>query len=286
MNKNIASPESVFALGGNLVSEMGALGLSQDRVDSVKSRHDLIFWSEFSNIARGIYAPPVNIPDELILRLGEWRSFYWRIFGIKLNVKSLRIPKRVEGIDYPVIVTEGVSINLVVKAHKERKIPFWQWCRGDLESAMQESERGPVTQNRVVWVHGVQEATDASEDLLKELPATIIAERKIGTVDLLERLIFDLFYHEETGRHLDEKSVTLCASSRYADGTVPRVRRDVDGKVCVSGSFLRLAIRACVPVRQFVKLAPCPFFTRRRENFLCADFSYRICMAVNWSPYS
>lgn len=42
-------------------------------------------------------------------------------------------------------------------------------------------------------------------------------------ITLPERLKMELKYFEKTGKHLDIKNATLCAGSRYLDGSVPEV---------------------------------------------------------------
>ena len=39
--------------------------------------------------------------------------------------------------------------------------------------------------------------------------------------NLLERIIFEIKYFSETGKHLDIKGLTFCSGSRYSDGDVP-----------------------------------------------------------------
>ena len=48
----------------------------------------------------------------------------------------------------------------------------------------------------------------------------------------MERLIFEMKYYDETGKHLDISNVTLCAGSRDSVGFVPHVNRH-DGKLRV-----------------------------------------------------
>lgn len=42
-------------------------------------------------------------------------------------------------------------------------------------------------------------------------------------ITLRERLLMELEYFNETGKHLDIKGFTICAGSRYSDGYVPYV---------------------------------------------------------------
>jgi hypothetical protein len=56
---------------------------------------------------------------------------------------------------------------------------------------------------------------------------------EIGII-LLERMLLELMYYEQTGQHLDARGLTLCSGSRYLDGFVPSVYLDGD-EVNVSG---------------------------------------------------
>ncbi len=44
----------------------------------------------------------------------------------------------------------------------------------------------------------------------------------IKGINLRERLLLEISYFKETGKHLDEINATLCSGSRYPDGYVPR----------------------------------------------------------------
>ena len=56
------------------------------------------------------------------------------------------------------------------------------------------------------------------------------SERK--GITLRERLLLELAYFEKYEKHLDVESWTICSGSRFADGSVPRVRLG-GGRVCV-----------------------------------------------------
>ena len=45
--------------------------------------------------------------------------------------------------------------------------------------------------------------------------------RDVAGITLRERLIMEMQYFSETGKHLDIENWTLCSGSRYADGSVP-----------------------------------------------------------------
>ena len=63
---------------------------------------------------------------------------------------------------------------------------------------------------------------EADEDL-KNLSADDLKEKGEKGITLRERLIMELDYFKETGKHLDIRSSTLCSGSRDSDGGVPIV---------------------------------------------------------------
>lgn len=63
-------------------------------------------------------------------------------------------------------------------------------------------------------------ANKSADDLEKE---------GVESITLRERLIMELQYFKETGKHLDLANITLCAGSRGGDGGVPSVDWDSDG---------------------------------------------------------
>ncbi len=160
--------------------------------------------------------------------LQSWVDFYFKYFGLVIDLSGVKIPDKKEGFDRLIVVAAGMSINLIYDTGK-KNFSSWKWCDDDLESKMRESERGTVKVPYAFWVRDNQEA---DEDL-KNTSALMIEEQKIDTENLLERLLHGFKYWSENKQHLDVGTVTLCASSRSADGDVPRVARDYDGLVRV-----------------------------------------------------
>jgi hypothetical protein len=70
----------------------------------------------------------------------------------------------------------------------------------------------------------VQEA----DEELKNKSAEDLQRQGIECITLRERLIMELLYFKETGKHLDVDNITLCAGSRAQRGGVPGVRWDGD----------------------------------------------------------
>ncbi|MBU1159674.1 hypothetical protein KKD04_00640, partial [Patescibacteria group bacterium] len=69
----------------------------------------------------------------------------------------------------------------------------------------------------------VRNVVEADEEF-KNLSANQLKEQNIPGITLEERLIYEIKFFKETGKHLDIQNITLCAGSRYVDGDVPYVR--------------------------------------------------------------
>ncbi|MBU3942419.1 hypothetical protein KKA24_00370, partial [Patescibacteria group bacterium] len=72
------------------------------------------------------------------------------------------------------------------------------------------------------YVIRVRERQEADEENVN-LSAEQVQKRNIKGITLLERLILELKYWDETSNHLDVSNLTLCTGSRYSDGHVPYV---------------------------------------------------------------
>ncbi|MDP1625267.1 MAG: hypothetical protein Q8L64_05915 [bacterium] len=173
-----------------------------------------------------------NLPN-IGVQIADWKDFYQKFFGIVLDMDGVRIPDYVAGFDRLIVVAKDVSINQIYEKGKKH-FSSWKWCGEDIsiESVMQESEHGEVKETYAIWVRDDQEA---DKDLLGK--SALDVERPEDTESLLERLLHGFKYWSETGEHLDVKTYTLCASSRYSDGDVPYVSRFDDGRVHVSGCY-------------------------------------------------
>jgi hypothetical protein len=244
----IASPGACLSAGSRFATYLGSIGASEEAVSTFNGAStDHPFYLEIAKHFGQKLADAPQFSIEVVKALEGWKAFYRKFFDVEVDLSSIRIPEKAEGIDRLIVIAKGIRLNQVWNIHEEREIPRWQWWNGALEKNMQESERGTVKQTYAIWVHDAQEAIDADEALLKELSAVVIAERKIDTENLLERLVHGLKFFDETSKHLDVKGVTLCASSRFADGDVPGVARGCGGDVFVDG---------CDPRHSFPCLRP------------------------------
>lgn len=166
---------------------------------------------------------PWESPDDLVdeawqKALAPWVEFYKKYFNLDLKMTKIKIPDHTEGFDRLIIIAKGISINQVYET-MQASFPSWKWCVSELEEEIQVSQRGEVKKTYAIWARDI-EGIDKD---LKHISAEKV-ERPMDTENLLERLIHGFKYWAETGTHLDSGTYTLCASSRYICGDVPRVR--------------------------------------------------------------
>lgn len=118
--------------------------------------------------------------------------------------------------DLILITDDGTKRTSELIAECKKLFPVWSYY----EDARLDLDFPPVKTAR--YFKNVKEA----DKELKNKSAEDLQEEGIECITLRERLIFELLYFKETGKHLDVSNVTLCAGSRYQDGHVPSVGWD------------------------------------------------------------
>jgi hypothetical protein len=165
----------------------------------------------------------------------DWQEFYQKIFGMAVDLSGIRIPAPKPGFKRIIFVAQGLTLNQVFQACKER-FPCWRFY-SDPDQVIIHNDRSPANSSYAIRVRNRIEA----DEELRNLSAKALANMCIVGITLLERLLFELKYFEETGKHLDHldikdtKSYTLCSGSSGSDGGVPVAgwlggRLDVDRK--------------------------------------------------------
>jgi len=147
----------------------------------------------------------------------DWTKFYKEYFGIIVDLFDLRVPTKVKGFDRLIVIPRGVTLNQVWEVCKKKH--FKCWTSSDLEMAGVLSDRDPKDGTYAIWVI---EAVEADEEM-KNFSANDLKKNGTKGVTLLERLILELKYFSETGKHLDVLNLTLCSGSRGSGGDVPSV---------------------------------------------------------------
>jgi len=147
-----------------------------------------------------------------------WVNFYKEVFGLDLNFSEVQIPERKPGFDRLIIVAQGMTPQRLFNKCKEL-FTSWKYTDKDLDEFVK-SVRTAENGTYAIWV---RERVDADKEN-KNLSANQLKERGDEGITLEERMLYELKFFNESGKHLDVASWTLCAGSRYSDGDVPCVR--------------------------------------------------------------
>jgi hypothetical protein len=161
--------------------------------------------------------------------INDWQKFYLDVFGMETDFSNLQIPKKQKGFDRLIIVAQGITPQKLYD--KCAELFFTRnWMSGDLNKIVI-SDRTAENGSYAIWVRDRVEA----DKELKNLSADQLKEKNISGITLEERLLYELKFFKETGKHLDIDNVTLCSGSRYGDGRVPSGHW-IDDKMRVSWS--------------------------------------------------
>lgn len=149
--------------------------------------------------------------------LVDWSKFYKDVYGLDLDFSGIAIPVRKHGFDRLLVVAQGMTPQRLFDKCKEM-FPTRKYADRNLDEVVK-SDRTAQNGHYAVWVRDREEADEEN----KNLSANKLAERGESGETLEERLLHEQKFFKETGEHLDEENVTLCAGSRDSDGDVPGV---------------------------------------------------------------
>ena len=166
----------------------------------------------------------------------DWAAFYKQYFGLDLDLSGVRIPDRQPGFDRLIVVAKGLTLNQVYDVCTKR-FPCQRYA-DDLDKAVSHNDRKP-DQAYAIWV---RDRVEADEEL-KNLSADQLKEQGIQGITLLERMLYELKYWDETQKHLDVGNITLCTGSRDFGGYVPSADWD-DGEFKVHWLYRSGGLRA------------------------------------------
>lgn len=159
------------------------------------------------------------------------RKFYQKFFSLDLNVADVRIPGMpTEGDWRLVIVARGLTLNQVY-ARMSKAFKCWKYA-DDLDASVTKNARD-TKKTYAIWIRA---GVEPDEKYLNKSTNQADPDMKIG-MTLLERMLLEIAYFDEEGKHLDIVGWTLCTGSRRADGYVPCVCWSGE-KVRVGWSFL------------------------------------------------
>ncbi len=149
----------------------------------------------------GLFPDPAILTDQV----KQWENFYREVLGITADFSQVKLPERKEGFNRLIIVVNGLTHDQVYDACA-KCFKCWRYS-DDLDVSVTENDRDPNRDGTyAIWVRDVVEADEG----LKNLSANNLKKQKTKGVTLTERMLHELKYFLETGKHLDIENVTLC----------------------------------------------------------------------------
>lgn len=146
----------------------------------------------------------------------EWQRFYRKYFRKIVDFSSVVIPDNPGGFDRVIFIPKGLTIAMVVRRLQKKSV-----VHDSFDNDVYNNVRIPST-DYAIRVRIRQEADVerifTSPKQLKRL--------NINCITLLEGLINELKWFDETACWLDINSCTLCAGSCTSDGDIPGVYRN------------------------------------------------------------
>ena len=144
---------------------------------------------------------------------------------IFILLSGILIPKKPTVGEWRLIfIVLGLFNNKVYDACKRKFLCYKS--TDNLDAGVPKNDRDPKNGTYAIWARDTVEA----DEVHKNKSAMYLAQKNIKGITLLERMILELKYFTETGKHLDVDSWTLCSGSRSSDGNVPDA-------CCIDGAF-------------------------------------------------
>lgn len=137
--------------------------------------------------------------------VSEWEKFYKKIFNIEVDLSQVIIPKRRKGFGRLIIVIPGMTPQKLFDKCKEQ---FPVYTTAENLNNFISSERIAESVPYAIWVRN---EVQADQEELRPQSISKLKREGILMMTLEERLLYELMFYSETGKHLDtESSVTLC----------------------------------------------------------------------------
>ena len=155
-----------------------------------------------------------DIPDQQSLR--EWQAFYQKYFRMDLDISGILVPEQQEGFDRIIVVAGGLTHQAVIEVMREH---FEMVCVNAYLTNFYDHQTYSVRNNDQTYAIRVRN-TEISGEYKKmatavEKTSAVNTGLVINDMTLLERLIYELKYYDETGGHLDVEGFTVCGGSYF-----------------------------------------------------------------------
>lgn len=197
------------------MEQLGSLaGFIVDFLVSILNATQVAYWLGHKTELKKKLREVFSITDEFSEIREEWQKFYKIHFGWDVDFNQVIIPLRPDGKRRLLFIPKGMTLNFAFQIC-EKLFKSWKYY-DDLDKDVTKNIRN-TSSHYAIWV---RDEVEPDIEFLGKSTNQADPNMLIG-VTLLERIIFEIKYFTETGKHLDIKGVTFCSGSRDSDGDVP-----------------------------------------------------------------
>ncbi len=146
----------------------------------------------------------------------EWEYFYKKYFKLDVDLSDVKIPAYDYYFEWIIIIAKEVTLDKLFEVLKNKMaVSSTVKIEDFLINDELVNSRDPKNGNYAIRCHKNVEA-DYELSLLE--PNYFRRKKNIAKhrITLLERLIMELVYFDETGQHLDNYNYSLCIGSRFS----------------------------------------------------------------------
>lgn len=191
--------------------------LSFEQVQNLLTHKDTILKKKLQEVFRVTLD---SVAGEFVGVRAEWEKFYKDHFSFIVDLSEVRIPEKPMGDWRLLFIPVGLTMNSVLEIMRAK---FHTLSYDDCLDTRAIVNTRTSAQSYSVWVRN---GVEPDEKYLGKSMLLADPNGKIG-MTLLERMIYEVKYFIETGKHLDEEGITICTGSRNSDGDIPDVCFDL-----------------------------------------------------------
>ena len=124
-----------------------------------------------------------------------------------------------------------------------------------------------------------------ADEVHKNKSANDLEKEGVKGITLRERLLLEIQYFKETGKHLDIKNITLCSGSRWSAGFVPDAYWYDDNKFYVHRCYVDIRNDYIRAREQFLKPFSSSLVPLDKDSKKIAILEERVTKIENWIDF-
>jgi len=131
----------------------------------------------------------------------KWQEFYREYFDLTVDFSEIVVPPEKKGFNRIIFIPKDLTLRDINRATRKYFEIFYYRLGTLIERRVRKS-----------YAIRIRDRVEADKEL-KNISAVDLKDKSIKTINLIERLVYELKYYTETGGRLDVNTDTLCAAT-------------------------------------------------------------------------